>query len=662
MKSIKTKLIIFFSLIMILISASFGFIALHTATTTIVGEAEKTLEGLAQEGSRLIESRIVAMLQQAESVAAIPDIASMDFELQQPILEQLVQELDVLSYAVVHPDGTTYTYDGLVINLGDRDYVQRAFNGESAMSDLTVARSTDELSLLYAVPIKRQGRIVGALVSRGSGESLSELVQDMGFGEQGYTYMINSEGVIVAHRDRQLVMDQMSAIEMAKEDPTFESAAQLVHRIMAEGTGISTYNFRGNDLYAAYTPVAGTEWTIVNTAFQQEVLGSLPAFRNSIILTGIVMLLIGIVVVYIIGSSIAKPLVRSVEFANRIAALDITDDIPENYLHRQDEIGTLAQTFQVVAENLREFVKQITFTSQQVAASSEELTATSQQSSTAADEVARTIESIAKSAGEQAQNTEAGVSKTSEISDLIEAALQSMGDINAALEKLTLLKNDGAEMIKALNVKTKDSHEAIQTIFNSTRETNQSAEKIGEASRLIQSIAEQTNLLALNAAIEAARAGEAGRGFSVVAEEIRKLAEQSTASVHEINAMLEKLQENSRGAVDVMQGVTGIIQEQVESADVTEEKFEGIAEQVETVKAIVETSTKAVSQMNQKKAELEEIVRSLATIADENAAGTEEASASVEEQTASMAEIANSSEMLAQLAVEMQESISKFKY
>ncbi|SMP42963.1 methyl-accepting chemotaxis protein [Anoxynatronum buryatiense] len=662
MKSIKTKLILFFSLIMILISVSFGFIALHTATNTIVGEAERTLESLASEGSRLIESRIGAMLQQAESVAAIPDIASMDFELQQPILEHLVDELDVLSFAVVHPDGTTYTYDGVVINLGDRDYVQRAFNGESAMSDLTVARSTDELSLLYAVPINRQGRIVGALVARASGDALSDLIVDMGYGTQGYTYMINNEGVIVAHIDRELVLDQMNAIELAKEDSSYESAAQLMQQILAEGTGVSTYSFRGNDLYSAYTPVDGTEWTIVMTALEEEVLEALPGFRNNILLTGIVMLLIGIAIVYFIAGSITKPLVRSVEVANRIAALDITDDIPESFLKRNDEIGTLAQSFQVVAENLREFVKQITYTSQQVAASSEELTATSQQSSTAADEVARTIESIAKSASEQAQNTGAGVTKTNEISELIEAALRSMGDINAALEKLTLLKNDGAEMIKALNVKTKDSHDAMQTIFNSTRETNESAEKIGEASRLIQSIAEQTNLLALNAAIEAARAGEAGRGFSVVAEEIRKLAEQSTASVHEINAMLEKLQENSRGAVDVMQGVTGIIQEQVESADVTEEKFEGIAEQVETVKAIVNTSTDAVSQMNLKKAELEEIVRSLATIADENAAGTEEASASVEEQTASMAEIANSSEMLAQLAVEMQESISKFKY
>jgi methyl-accepting chemotaxis protein len=301
--------------------------------------------------------------------------------------------------------------------------------------------------------------------------------------------------------------------------------------------------------------------------------------------------------------------------------------------------------------NLRDFIKHIAETAQLVASSSEELTATSQQSAIASDEVARTIEEIAKSANDQAKDTESGVLRTDELSKIIDENLEDMGKISEAIERLTSLKDDGVEIIKSLNVKTQNSDMAIQTIYQSTLETNESAEKIGEASVLINSIAEQTNLLALNAAIEAARAGE-----------IRKLAEQSTNSVKEINEMLKKLQGNSTNSVKSMQEVQSIIREQVESVSMTEGKFVGISEQVESVKNIVSKSVISVKTMNVKKTELDNIMQSLAAIAEENAAGSEQASASMEEQAASIEEISNASDSLSKLAEEMQTNIAKFKY
>lgn len=662
MKSIKTKLIVYFSILILVIAATLGIIVMQTVNRTIVSDAEGTLELLAEEGRKLVESRVEIQVRMAEMVAAREDIANMDWEIQQPILIREVEKSEFLSMAIVYPDGTTYDYSGIIINLGDRDYVKKAFNGEVGISDISVARGTEELSMMYAVPIKKESEIVGVLVARAGADFLSTVTDDMGYGSVGYAYLINGSGKTIAHPDRERVLEQFNPIEAAAVEEEYRPLAQQFEKILEEQRGVSTYIFGGRNIYCAYAPIENTDWILTITADEGEILYSLPILQKNIILPTLILLVLGIVIAYIIGSSTTKPIISIAKFAEKIADLNVKEDVPKKLLHRKDEIGSLAKTFQFVNDNLREFIIKISGTSQQVASSSEELTAISNQSATSADEVARTIEEIAKSANEQAKDTENGVLKTDELNKIIEEDLKDMEEINTVMERLIILKDDGVENIKSLIDKTKQSDEAIKTIYTSTVETNESAEKISEASKLIENIAEQTNLLALNAAIEAARAGDAGRGFAVVAEEIRKLAEQSTNSVHEINAMLQRLQEKSQNAVDIMQGILTIIKEQVESVQVTESKFHSISGEVEDVKTIVNRSMASAKKMDKQKTELSDIMQSLAAIAEENAASSEEAAASVEEQTASMEEIHNASITLARLAEELQEGITKFKY
>jgi methyl-accepting chemotaxis protein len=644
------------------IAATLGIIVMQTVKRTIVSDAEGTLELLAEEGRKLVESRVEIQVRMAEMVAAREDIANMDWEIQQPILIREVEKSEFLSMAIVYPDGTTYDYSGIIINLGDRDYVKKAFNGEVGISDISVARGTEELSMMYAVPIKKESEIVGVLVARAGADFLSTVTDDMGYGSVGYAYLINGSGKTIAHPDRERVFEQFNPIEAAAVEEEYRPLAQQFEKILEEQRGVSTYIFGGRNIYCAYAPIENTDWILTITADEGEILYSLPILQKNIILPTLILLVLGIVIAYIIGSSTTKPIISIAKFAEKIADLNVKEDVPKKLLHRKDEIGSLAKTFQFVNDNLREFIIKILGTSQQVASSSEELTAISNQSATSADEVARTIEEIAKSANEQAKDTENGVLKTDELNKIIEEDLKDMEEINTVMERLIILKDDGVENIKSLIDKTKQSDEAIKTIYTSTVETNESAEKISEASKLIENIAEQTNLLALNAAIEAARAGDAGRGFAIVAEEIRKLAEQSTNSVHEINAMLQRLQEKSQNAVDIMQGILTIIKEQVESVQVTESKFHSISGEVEDVKTIVNRSMASAKKMDKQKTELSDIMQSLAAIAEENAASSEEAAASVEEQTASMEEIHNASITLARLAEELQEGITKFKY
>lgn len=163
------------------------------------------------------------------------------------------------------------------------------------------------------------------------------------------------------------------------------------------------------------------------------------------------------------------------------------------------------------------------------------------------------------------------------------------------------------------------------------------------------------------AAIEAARAGEAGRGFSVVAEEIRKLAEQSNLFTGKIKEIISELKSKSQGAVNKMTEVNTIINSQNKSVTQTEEKFESIAQAIESMKEVIFSLNTSSENMNQNKDKLVELMQNLFGIAQENAAGSEEASAAMEQQTASIIETANSSKALAKIADNLDELVKKFK-
>nr|WP_162007820.1 methyl-accepting chemotaxis protein [Heliorestis convoluta] len=178
-------------------------------------------------------------------------------------------------------------------------------------------------------------------------------------------------------------------------------------------------------------------------------------------------------------------------------------------------------------------------------------------------------------------------------------------------------------------------------------------QKISDASQMIRSIAEQTNLLALNAAIEAARAGEAGRGFTVVAEEIRKLADQSNLFSREIEKVLDELITESQKAVQVMEAASHLVEEQSEHISMTEKKFAGMAGAITKIREMSGTIEKSALEMEQQKGHIIEVLENLTAIAEENSAAIQEASASIEEQKTSTREIAQASENLVKMAEDM---------
>lgn len=661
MKSIKTKLITYFSILILLSSFLVGIVSVYRAGQSLTKEAEKSLEALSFEAARLTNSRIETQKKTLEMIALRADIQSMDWETQKPILQIQVESTDFLDLAVVQLDGTAYYSGGNTSQLGDREYVQKALKGETNISDLLISKVTNDIVLMYATPIERDGKVIGALIGRREGEAVSKITDDVGYGKEGYGYIINNNGTVVGHTDREKVVKQFTPIEEAKSDKSLTSLAEMFEKILAEKKGVGTYSFNKNKLYAGYAPIEDSNWIVVITANQNEVLSAIPTLQRNISIVMIIVLIVSVIIAYLIGNSITKPIISIVHHSEKLANLDLKEDVSEMFLSRKDEVGVLSKSLQSITINLRDIIKDISSSSQEVSAASEELTAISQQSATAAEEVSRTVEEIARSATNQAQNTEEGAFKSEALGEIIEKDQGHLKQLNNAYQNVGIVVDEGLKEIEKLTKVTEESSRATKEIHEVILKTNDSSNKIGQASNVIASIAEQTNLLALNAAIEAARAGEAGKGFSVVAEEIRKLAEQSGASTKTINEIVNELQSNSKNAVKTMERVSTISNEQKSSVISSKSKYELIAEVMMDSEQAIKQLNISGEEMEKMKNEILTTLQNLSSIAEENSAATQQASASMEEQTASIEEIAGSSDGLSILAQNLQAIIMKFK-
>jgi methyl-accepting chemotaxis protein len=658
---IKSKLVVYFSTLILLSSIALGYISVQKSSDVVAKEAEESLSSLTEEAIKLTQSRIELKLRTLEMLSFMHGMNSMDWNEQQSILIEQLKNTGFMDIAVVQPDGNAYYSDGTISQLGDREYVINALNGEKNVSDVIISRVTNSAVLMYAVPIVRDGKIVGALIGRSDGNALSEITDDTGFGESGYGYIISDNGTIVGHPDRDKVMNQFNPIEEAKSDESLKSLSDLFQKAIEEKTGICNYTFDGKDLYAGYSPIQGTKWIFFITAEKDEVLSAIPELVYAIVRILILTLTVSTFIAFLIGNTIANPIVKVIGYSKKIADLDITDDISKKYLKRKDEIGDLAGAMQSIIDSLRSIIKEITNTSEQLLASSEELTAASQQSAVAAEQISQTVAEVSKGAADQAQSTEEGSSKAYSLGEIIENDQLHMKNLNDGSNKVAEVVEEGLKVIDKLYKITEESNLATNDIKEVIMKTNDSSAKIGQASSVIATIAQQTNLLALNAAIEAARAGNAGRGFAVVAEEIKNLAQQSASSTKEIDEIVSELRSNTQNAVKTMEKVTAISVEQTNSVIDSRDKYQVISE---AMKETVET----VKQLNEAGAEMEGMknqilitMENLSAIAEENSAATQEATASIEEQAASASEIAGSSEGLSSIAQNLQDIITKFK-
>lgn len=666
MKSIKNKMAIIFTTILLVTSFVSGFLTITTASNKLLDEERMYLETISKEAAKYIEANVDEQLTYISTIANQNIIfENLSWEDKLAYFQNEAKRSGYIGFGVTDKNGnaTVFNAEGTKLDISDRDFFKEAILGKPAASDVVISRIENIPIAMYGAPLMKDGNIMGVFYGYKEASGLSNDVSQINYRDTGEFFITNNKGTYIGNKNIDLVMKQYNPIEEAKSDPSVESLGNFLEDSIAKKTsGTGTFIYNGVEEMSGFAPIPNSQWIVYVGVDTKEILSGVDQLRNNLIIVSLVAIALGVLTTMIVSKSIAAPIVLITGFAQKVANLDITEEVSNKILKRKDEIGGLGRSFEAITNNLRVFIKNISYNAEALASSSEELTASTQQLSVTAEEVGRTIGDIAKGANDQAKHTEQGAINIDELGERISKNHQEVLYLSGASEEVNTLKDEGLTILTDLVEKTEECNKATKEVGEVIVNTNKSAEKIEVASQMIKNITQQTNLLALNAAIEAARAGEAGKGFAVVADEIRNLSEQSNHFTEEITDIVLDLTDKTEQAVKTIEKVYEIAMSQTESVKMTNSKFEGIANALEKIKLAIEDINQSGYNLNNKKDNIIEVIENLSAISEENAAGTEEAAASVEEQAASIGEIASASESLARLAEEMQESISKFKY
>ncbi len=327
----------------------------------------------------------------------------------------------------------------------------------------------------------------------------------------------------------------------------------------------------------------------------------------------------------------------------------------------RDEIGMLGQSFNRMLRNLREIILQVRSHAEQVAASAEELNASSEQTSQAAKQIAETVQGVVLGTDKQVQGVEEGSREVQEMAAGIRQISSRAERVTAAAVDTSELATNGNRTIQEAVARMNGMSETIDHLSRLVRGLGERSRQIGQIVDAITDIAGQTNLLALNAAIEAARAGEHGRGFAVVADEVRKLAEQASASAGQITQLVGMIQSEIEEAVVSMQRGTEEVAAGMAGVSEAGEAFARIRAAVLDVTGQIQEVSAASRSLTASTEKVAQAMREIAGVTETTAARTLDVSAATEEQLASMEEIHASAASLAGLADELEKLMGRFK-
>lgn len=324
-------------------------------------------------------------------------------------------------------------------------------------------------------------------------------------------------------------------------------------------------------------------------------------------------------------------------------------------------LGFVASVVNAVVSDIRSLIEGFFNLSLSITQASRKVTSTSEEASAAIEEISRTVDEIAKGAAAQAEEAQQGVMVVDKLSDQINFVYESYNGITTETNKIINLNNVGLKAVTTLRDKSKETYETSEKIFSVVGNLTNTIKDIGLFVESIENIAEQTNLLALNAAIEAARAGEAGKGFAVVADEVRKLADQSRKSTEEINNMMQSIQEESALAISSMEVMKKVSQEQNQAVDKTNSSFNDIANAIDFIVGKINEVNKAVIKMQTDKTEVISAIENISSVSEETAASSQEVAATTENQLKTIDDMKIASESLSQLVKQLDVKLKRYK-
>ncbi len=522
-------------------------------------------------------------------------------------------------------------------DFNDQLHFQAASKGEVFVGEPIINRLNGDIIIISGAPVYDHEKIIGTVYIVDLVTSVNEKIGEITFGKTGYAYIVNKEGTVIFHKDEQQIADQTNAIAKQETDRKYKSLAKATKKILSSTQqGTTTYRYNGKSRFAAYCPVKGhDDWRLIMTAPNSEFTSIvvISLLVNSAI--GIFLLLFNIVLMKRQIKEIIHPVDLVTKRLVKLAEGDL--QTPVEVIHTGDELAVLSKNLDETIRSLNLYISDITRVLAQLSDGNLDIQT---EASFAGDFVSlkESIDTIVTSLNETMMQMNSAADLVADHSDGSSQGAKNLADSTtdqaSVLEELTAsitsvsdqvrLTADNAVKANKRSLEAEQNvavcNEQMQSMIQAMADIKAGSSKISDIIKNIEDIAEQTNLLSLNAAIEAARAGEAGRGFSVVAEEVRSLAEESAKAAQNTARLITK-------SIETVENGTSIVNETAESLVQVVNNTSEITSIISEIADAAREQAAAIDQINTGFEQMSDAVTTNSMTAQESASSSEELAA-----------------------------------
>ena len=470
--------------------------------------------------------------------------------------------------------------------------------------------------------------------------------------DSSYAYVVDENGTMLYHPTQDKVGNPV-------ENEVVKGLVADLQAGKHPEMNITAYEFKGVMKYAGYNVLSNNNILVI-TADEDDAFASINRTSNIAVSILIMILLISVVIAYIFGKKLAKPLVNLSKIIEEVAAGNMNVDY-SGIKFTNDEVGLIAKDIRSMTETLNNIVVKIRQVGDAMSTNSSELNITSEQTLAANDEISKAVEDVAEGSTHMATSVSdinMNLGDMSSETNTIDLSVSDIKQQTQTVQNSSVSMNEKMRNMKESNTKMESG---IANISQRIQNVNTVVEKVSDIVSVIEAISKQTNLLSLNASIEAARAGEAGRGFAVVAEEIRVLSDNTSGELNNIKTIIDELVQECQECVKASESVVKDSAQQQEELDSVLHEFEGLDEQIVLTAGKAEEIKNLISEMVRLNSSITSSSDGLTDVSAANAAATQQMNANIEELNAMMHGVADMAAQMQDQSAELTSVLQFFK-